>query len=43
MRTSSRSCSRVSGVFVMSTARKAAFLCFRKSTDFLHVDHVGFW
>jgi hypothetical protein len=43
MRTSWRSCSAVGGVRVTSTERKASFLAFRKSTDFLHVDHVGFW
>jgi len=41
--TSSRSCSTVGGVLKMSTLRKAAFRCFRKSTDFRQVDQVGFW
>jgi len=41
--TSSRSCSTVGGVLKMSMLRKAAFFCFRKSTDFRQVDQVGFW
>jgi hypothetical protein len=33
----------VGGVLKMSTLRKAAFFCFRKSTDFRQLDQVGFW